>query len=382
MQDEEPEVQQQIKAGVASSWPVGVEDWERRAAATLDRGAFDWIAGGSGEEWTLAANREAFRRRQLRPRVLAGTSGRDLSVEILGAGSPSPFLLAPIGSQTVAHPEGERATARAALAARIPMLVSTAASTSMEDIAEVYGEGPLWYQLYWVGDRDVTASLLGRAEAAGYQAIVLTVDVPIVGWHDRGIRNDYVPFLLDHGIKQYTSDPVFGSRLEVPHEQDPSAAGRAVMKMFPNPSLSWSDMAWLRRQTALPLVMKGIMTPEDALRAREAGFEAVVVSNHGGRQLDGAMASLDALPAVREALGADATVLMDGGVRRGSDVVKALALGADAVLLGRPYIYGLVVGGQAGVEHVLSTMQAEIDLAFTLAGARRPEELDPSFVTP
>jgi len=362
-------------------WPVGAAEWEARAAEVMDRGPFEWIAGGAGEEWTLRATREAFHKWQLRPRMLTGNLERELSVEVLGTTSPAPFLLAPIGGQTLAHPDGELAVARAAVQTGIPMLVSTAASHSMEDIARVLGSHAGWFQLYWVSDKEVTESFVDRATACGYRAIVLTVDTPMVGWRDRDLRNAYVPFLKGEGIRQYTSDPVFRSRLTLTPEEDPVAAGEAVVKMFPNLSLTWKELAWLRERVRLPLLIKGLLTAEDARRARDAGADGVIVSNHGGRQLDGAIASLDALPEVRRALGDDATVLMDSGIRRGSDVIKALALGADAVLLGRPFMYGLAVAGQEGVEHVLNSLTAEIDVALSLVGAASAGGLDPSFVT-
>ncbi len=362
------------------AWPVGARDWEDAARAVLAEPSFDWLSGGAGEEWTLAANRAAFERRRLRPRVLAGTGNRTLAVELLGTTSPAPFLLAPIGGQTVAHPQGEIATAQAAGEAGVPMVVSTAASNSMEDIAVALGSTPGWYQLYWVSDDDVAASLARRAEQSGYRALVLTVDTPMVGWRDRDLRNAYIPFLRDEGVRQYTTDPVFRSRLAAAPEDDPQAAGAAMMAMFPNHDLTWDRLSWLREQTSLPILLKGILTAEDAFRAAAAGMDGVIVSNHGGRQLDGAVAALDALPEVRDALGPEAMVLMDSGIRRGTDVVKALALGADAVLLGRPYLYGLAVGGRAGVAQVLRTLIAEIDSALALVGARSPADLDSSFV--
>lgn len=361
-------------------WPVGLEDWVARAAETLGRNQFDWIEGGAGEEWTLKANRDAFERWRLRPRMLAGNAERDLSVEVLGTRSPAPFLVAPIGGQTVVHPEGELATARAAAATRVPLIVSTAASHPMEDIARVMGDGPRWYQLYWVSDEEVTESFLERAQRSGHEAIVLTVDSPRVGWRDRDLRNAYSPFLEGDGIAQYTSDPVFRSRLAVPPEEDPAAAGAAVTEMFPNFRVTWSQLSWLRERTSLPLLVKGILTAEDARMARDAGIDGVVVSNHGARQLDGEVAALDALPEVRAALGDEATVLMDSGVRRGVDVVKALALGADAVLIGRPYLYGLAIGGESGVARVLNGLVAEVDFTLGLIGARDAASVSRSFV--
>lgn len=380
MEHPEDELPSELATQTHRDWPVGTEEWEQRASVTLTSNAFDWIAGGAGEESTIRANRAAFERRQLRPRMLVDTSSRDISVEISGTRSSAPFLLAPIGGQTVAHPKGEKATARAAQKLGIPLVISTAASYSMEEIATECGDSPFWHQLYWVGDEGVVASFVQRAEDCGASAIVLTVDSPMVGWRDRDLRNGYTPFIQDEGLRQYTSDPVFRSRLENAPKDDPRAASSAMMKMFPNVSLTWNRLDWLRNKTSLPIFIKGILRGDDARRALDAGMDGVIVSNHGGRQLDGEIASLDALPEVRSAVGDRALVLFDSGIRRGVDVVKALALGADAVLLGRPYIYGLAAGGQEGVEQVLRTLMAEIDLTFVLVGVDRVGELDPSFV--
>ena len=375
MDESDRRAHEQAYARGDKPWPVSIDDWERAAAEVLDRPQFDWIAGGAGEESTVRANRDAFERWRLVPRVLTGNSDRDASVDVLGTRSPAPFLLAPIGGQTVAHPDGELATARAAAKTGVPLVVSTAASYPMEEISKEMGDSARWYQLYWVED-DLAASFVDRALSAGYEAIVLTVDTPMIGWRDRDLRNSYVPFERGHGIGQYTSDPVFRAGLEASPEEDPEAAGQAVVDMFPNFSLTWSHVEQLRKRVDVPLLIKGILSPDDARRARDAGADGVIVSNHGGRQLDGAIGSLDALPSVREAVGSDLTVLIDGGIRRGWDVVKALALGADAVLLGRPYIYGLALAGEAGVEQVITFLMAEIDLALALLGARTPKDVD------
>ena len=379
MDDSDRRALEQAYARGDKPWPVGIDDWERAAAEVLNRPQFDWIAGGAGEESTVRANRDAFERWRLVPRVLTGNSDRDASVDVLGTPSPAPFLLAPIGGQTVAHPDGELATARAAAKTGVPLIVSTAASYPMEEISKEMGDSARWYQLYWVEDA-LAASFVDRALSAGYEAIVLTVDTPMIGWRDRDLRNSYVPFERGHGIGQYTSDPVFRAGLEASPEEDPEAAGQAVVDMFPNFSLTWSHVEQLRKRVDVPLLIKGILSPDDARRARDAGADGVIVSNHGGRQLDGAIGSLDALPSVREAVGSDLTVLIDGGTRRGWDVVKALALGADAVLLGRPYIYGLALAGEAGVEQVITFLMAEIDLALALLGARTPKDVDASLV--
>jgi lactate 2-monooxygenase len=364
-----------------TEWPVGADEWEARAREVLDQPGFDYIAGGAGSEATMKANREAFYRRRLVPKMLRGTAERDLGVQVLGARSPHPFMLAPVGVQAIAHPEAELATARAAAATATPMIVSSAASTPMEDISAAMSDTPRWFQLYWVSDREVVESLVHRAELSGYSAIVLTLDTLYLGWRDRDLRNHaFLPFLGAKGIAQFTSDPVFRSRLAETPEDNPLLAGATWVQMFPNLGLTWADTAWLRSLTRLPLLAKGVLSPEDAERAIEAGFDGVIVSNHGGRQVDGAVAALDALPAVRVAVGRDFPVLMDSGVRRGSDILKAVALGADCVLIGRPYIWGLAVGGQPGVEEVIRMIAAETDLSLALVGAHSAAELDQSYI--
>jgi lactate 2-monooxygenase len=363
-----------------SRWPISAEEWEARASEMLEPGPFDYIAGGAGAESTMRANLEAFERHRLRPRMLTGNRERDISVEVLGTRSPAPFLLAPIGVLSIAHPEGELAVARAAASTDIPMVLSSAASHSLEEVAQAMGEAPRWFQLYWINDREVAISLVERAEAAGFGAIVVTLDTNTLGWRPRDLRKAYLPFVTGEGCAQFFSDPVFRSRLERPPEDDMLAAAVAMLATFPNLGLTWDDLRWLRGRTRLPLLVKGILTGEDAVRARECGVEGVVVSNHGGRQVDGAVAALDALVEVREALGPDAVVLMDSGIRSGADVLKALALGADAVLLGRPYAYGLAVGGQEGVETVVRQLMAETDVTLALLGGTHARELDSSWI--
>ena len=380
MSFEGSQIQNAIYVSGESPWPITPEEWELRAAEVLEPGPFDYIAGGAGSEATMRANLEAFERRRLRPRMLTGNSERDISVEVLGTSSPAPFLLAPIGVLSIAHAEGELAVARAAAATDVPIVLSCAASRSIEAVAEAMGEAERWFQLYWVNDRDVVVSLVERAEAAGYGAIVVTLDTLTLGWRPRDLRKAYLPFVTGEGCAQFFSDPVFRSRLERPPEDDMLAAAVAMLATFSNLGLTWDDLAWLRDRTKLPLLVKGVLTGEDAQRARECGVDGIVVSNHGGRQVDGAVAALDALVEVREAVGPEAVVLMDGGIRRGADVLKALALGADAVLLGRPYAYGLAVGGQEGVETMIRHLMAETDLTLALLGGTRAADLDSSWI--
>jgi len=371
-------VQNAIYLSGGTEWPVGFDAWEGRARETLERPAYDYVAGGAGAEETMRANLDAFRRRVLRPRMLVGTPERDLSVEVLGLRSPVPFLLAPVGVLSIVHPDAERAVARASNATGVPFVVSSAASTSLEDVAAI--EPPRWFQLYWWGDPELAESLVRRVEAAGYGAIVLTVDTLNLGWRPRDLGNGYFPFLAGHGLEQFFSDPVFAERLEKTPTEDRATASLMALAAFSNLALTWDDLGRLREWTSLPVLLKGILRGDDATRALDLGIDGIVVSNHGGRQVDGSIAALDALVEVRDAVGPDPVVLMDSGVRTAADVLKAVALGADAVLLGRPYVYGLAVAGQEGVETVIRQLAGEIDLTMALAGARNVAELDRSFV--
>jgi lactate 2-monooxygenase len=360
-------------------WPLTADGWEAAARERLDDGPFGYIAGGAGAESTMAANLGAFARWRIRPRMLRGNTTRDISVEVLGTRSPAPFLLAPIGVLSIAHEEAEVGVARAAASSGVPMLLSSAATHTIEDVAET--GAPRWFQLYWVNDRDICASFVRRAEEAGYGAIVVTLDTLTLGWRPRDLRHAYLPFLDGEGCGQFFSDPVFRARLDQPPEEDVLAAAAMMLATFPNLGLVWDDLDWLRGQTRLPLLVKGVLTADDARRALDHGCDGVIVSNHGGRQVDGAVAALDALVEVRDAL-PEAVVLMDGGVRCAADVLKAVALGADAVLLGRPYAYALAVGGQRGVEQLIQNLMAEIDLNLALAGGTSVRELDRDWLTP
>ncbi|HET7649040.1 MAG TPA: alpha-hydroxy-acid oxidizing protein [Gaiellaceae bacterium] len=359
-------------------WPLEAADWERAAEERLDAGAFGYIAGGAGSESTMRANLDAFQRWRLRPRMLTGNTTRDISVDVLGLRSPAPFLLAPIGVLSIAHEQGEVGVAQASAASGVPMLLSSAATHSIEQVAET--GAPRWFQLYWVNDRDICESFVRRAEAAGYGAIVVTLDTLTLGWRPRDLRLAYLPFIKGEGCGQYFTDPVFLSKLARTPEEDPLTAAATMLATFPNLGLTWPDLDWLRAQTTLPILVKGVLTADDAQEALQHGVDGLIVSNHGGRQVDGAVAALDALVEVRDAL-PDAVVLMDGGIRCAADVLKAVALGADAVLLGRPYAYALAVGGSRGVEELIQNLMAEIDLTLALAGARSVRELDRSWLS-
>jgi lactate 2-monooxygenase len=362
-------------AGELPEHPVALADLAREMQRTADPRATAYVFGGAGTEDTMRANEEAFRRWRIVPRMLRDVSERDLSVSVLGTELPAPLALAPIGVQTVVHPDGELAVARAAAAVGLPMAVSTVSSSTLEEIAAT-GEGPKWFQLYWPSDRELAASFLARAERAGYRAVIVTLDTFLPGWKPRDLQGAWQPFLQGVGIANYLSDPVFRARLALPPEEDPQAAVGEFVGQFTNPRLTWDDLDFLRSRTTLPIALKGILHPDDARAAREHGADAVVVSNHGGRQLDGAIASLDALPAIVDAISGELEVLLDSGVRSGADVFKALALGADAVLLGRPYLWGLAAGGEPGVLAVLRAVLAELDLTIGLSGHTRPAELD------
>jgi lactate 2-monooxygenase len=363
--------------GETPSVPVSVAELERLAAERMDERAANYVFAGAGSEDTMDANREAFRRWRVVPRMLRDVAERDLSTSVLGTAVPAPLLLAPIGVQKVVHPDGELATARAAASLGLPMIASTNSHFTLEEIAEAGGEGPRWFQLYWPNDRDLAASFVRRAEAAGYGAIVLTVDTFVPGWKPRDLQQAWLPFLNGMGVANYFQDPVFRAALDETPEENVGAATGHFLGVQANPALNWADLGWLREQTELPIVIKGIQHADDAHEAAARGIDGVIVSNHGGRQVDGAIASLDALPAIVEAAGDDLTVLFDSGVRSGSDVIKALALGADAVCLGRPYVWGLALEGQQGVETVLKMVLAELDLTLALCGYTEPGQLGP-----
>ncbi|HEU5105269.1 MAG TPA: alpha-hydroxy-acid oxidizing protein [Solirubrobacterales bacterium] len=366
--------------GETPAVPVAVADLEQQALAAMDPKAANYVWAGAGSEDTIDANAAAFRRHRIVPRMLRDVSERDLTTTVLGTSMPAPLLLAPIGVQKVVHEDGELATARAAAAVGVPMIASTASHFSLEEIAEAGGEAPRWFQLYWPNDPALARSMVERAERVGYEAIVLTVDTFIPGWKPRDLQQAWLPFLNGMGVANYFQDPVFRAGLELTPEEDVGAATGHFLGVQANPALNWDDLAQLREMTSLPILIKGIQHPDDAREAVRQGIDGIVVSNHGGRQVDGAIASLDALPAIVEAAGDDLAVLFDSGVRGGADVLKALALGADAVCLGRPYIWGLALDGQAGVETVLKMVLAELDLTMALCGLTRPEEIGPGLL--
>lgn len=366
--------------GQRPTTPMSYEQLEEQARQRLSPEAYGYVAGGAGGEETMRANRAAFERWQIVPRMLRDVSQRDLRLQALGASMPAPVMLAPIGVQSIVHPEAELAVARAAASIGVPFILSTASSKTMEEVAQAadaVGNTPRWYQLYWGRDPELTASFLSRAEKAGYSAIVVTLDTPILSWRERDISLAYLPFLLGEGIANYLSDPVFRASLPQPPEENPQAAIMRFVQVFSNPTLTWDDLTFLREHTSLPLLLKGILHPDDANRALDAGAAGIIVSNHGGRQVDGAIPALDALPGVVAAVRDRAPVLFDSGIRRGADVFRAVALGAQAVLLGRPYMWGLTLGGEAGVRDVVLNTLADLDLTLALSGYTSCAQLTP-----
>src|SRR3954451_9770144 len=350
--------------------------WERAFAERVTPEAHGYVAGAAGAEDTLRENLEAFRRWRIVPRMLRDISSRDMRTELFGAELHSPLLLAPVGVQAIVHPDGELASARAAASVGVPMVHSTAASHSIEDVAAALGDTPRWFQLYWPNDQELAASFVHRAEDAGYGAIVLTLDTFMLAWRPRDLSTAYLPFLKGIGIANYLSDPVFRGALDRPPEEDlPAAIGRWA-QIFSDPTVTWDRLAFLREHTGLPILLKGVLHAQDARKALEHGLDGLIVSNHGGRQVDGAVGALDALPDVVAAVPDDYPVLFDSGIRSGADVVKALALGARAVLVGRPYIWGLGVAGEEGVRQVLRSLLAEVDLTMGLSGLTALDQVD------
>ncbi|MFC3957757.1 alpha-hydroxy-acid oxidizing protein [Halovivax cerinus] len=366
------------------SIPPRFDDLEAAAREALDPDAYAYVAGSAGAERTDAANRAAFSTWRLVPRMLRDVADRDLTVSLFGTEYPAPVGLAPIGVQSIIHDEGELASARAAADLGLPFVSSSAASEPMEDVADAVGDGPAWFQLYWSSNRDLTASFVDRAERAGYDALVVTVDTPIISWRERDVERGYLPFLDAEGVGNYFSDPVFEELLGQDPVENVGAAVMQFVDVFGDASLTWEDLAWLRDLTDLPIIVKGIVHPEDAELAVESGADGVVVSNHGGRQVDNALPAIEALPAVVDHLEAvgdgDVPVCFDRGIRRGADAVTALALGAELVFLGRPYVYGLAIDGEDGVREVCRNFLADLDLTMGLSGCSSVSELDRSML--
>ncbi len=390
-----------IRPSVPTSWPALVARAERR----MSREGFAYLAGGAGSESTIFNNRNGFDEWQIVPRVLRDVSRRDLSVTLFGQTLPAPLLLAPVGVSSMAHSEADVGAAKAAAAESVPMVFSNQASRSMEDCAAVMGDSPRWFQLYWSTVDDLVESFVKRAEACGCAALVVTLDTTMLGWRSRDLDLASLPFAHGWGIAQYTSDPVFqalvaervaagqhsgedkpkvtaaairtlldiarahpGSARDNLRSPVPRAAVQTFLDIYSRPSITWADLAWLRARTRLPIILKGVLHPDDARMALDHGVDGLIVSTHGGRQVDGSIGAVQALPGVVEAVGARVPVLMDSGIRGGADVFKAVNLGADAVLIGRAWAYGLAIAGWEGARDVIRNIIGELDLTMGLTG--------------
>jgi lactate 2-monooxygenase len=405
-----------FRAGVFGHAPVvptSAAALEKAARRKCSRKAWAYVAGGAGDGATMRANRAAFDRWQIVPRMLRDVTDRDLSTNVLGTPLPAPMLIAPIGAAGLVRDDADVLVGTAAAETGVPYIFSSQGSSPMEDTAAAMGGCPRWYQLYWSRDEELVDSFIHRAESIGAQALVVTLDTTMLGWRPQDLDLGSLPFSQGIGIAQYTSDPRFrqlvqqrldsgetgnddvevtlgavrtllsisrrhpGGFLDNLRSPFPRAAVETFLDVYSNPALSWDHIATLRDRTRLPVVLKGILHPDDARRALDAGVDAVMVSNHGGRQVDGSIGSLDALVAIREAIGDEPTVLLDSGIRGGADVYKALALGADAVTLGRPHVYGLAVAGSRGVADVVRNVIAELDLVMALTGTRTVADITP-----
>ena len=358
----------------APALPVSIERLRERAQAALTPEAFAYI-GGAGNEETMAANRADFSYWRIMPRMLTDISVRSLASTIHGQQTAAPFIVAPIGLHELYCAEGELPAARAAAVRKIPFTLSCQSSRTIEEVAQVMGNESRFFQLYWSRDRELTRSFLRRVEATGYTALVVTLDTRLLGWRPRDLDLGHNPFLLGKGIANYTSDPVFRAALSRPPEEDITAAVRHFLTVFNDLTITWEDLAWLRQATRLPITIKGILRPDDARRAVASGVEGLIVSNHGGRQVDGSISAIAALPGIVEAVGGKIEIGLDSGIRSGADAVKALALGASYVGLGRPCVYGLAAAGETGVGWVLDNFAAELDLTMALAGCVTPAQL-------
>lgn len=388
-------------SGTISKIPTSPQALEEKARKKMSAKAFAYVAGGAGKELTVKRNRDAFAQYQIKPRMLRDVSDYDTSVSFLGHDLPAPILLSPVGVLDLCHPQADLAVGKAAAELGIPYIFSNQASIPMETVSAAMGDGLRMFQLYWSKSYDLVASLVSRAEACGCKAIVVTLDTTMLGWRLRDLDEAYLPFLRGKGIAQYTSDPVFQALLDEPEEEAPPKpkinlstlkavwellnnypdsfwtnlrsgrpmrAVRQFTNMYTNPSLNWKDLPFLREHTKLPIILKGIHHPEDARRAVDAGVDGLIISNHGGRQVDGAVSTIEMLPAIKAVVDKDFPLLLDSGVRTGADVFKALALGANAICIGRPYAYGLALDGQSGVSMVVKNLWADFELTMRLSG--------------
>lgn len=388
--------------------PFNTKELEKKAKEKMTPEAFAYVAGGAGIESTIRSNRSDFEKWKIIPRMLRDVSERDTSIELFGQKISSPLLLSPVGVLDLAHKEADLGVAKAATATNIPMIFSNQASASMEATSKVMGDAPRWFQLYWSKSNELVASLVQRAEACGCSAIVVTLDTTMLGWRIQDLDLAYLPFLRAKGIAQYISDPVFLKLMEEENEDNknqikitfdtisnlielmrnypgsfwqnlrskrPLKAVRKFINIYSRPSLTWEDLPFLKNHTKLPIILKGILHPEDAQKAIDNGIDGIIVSNHGGRQVDGAISTIEALPKIVKSVNGQIPVLMDSGVRGGADMFKAIALGAKAVCIGRPFVYGLAVAGQKGVEEVINNFKADFELTMGLVGCRSVSEI-------
>jgi len=396
-------------AGIRPIVNIDLLKLEETAKARMSPEAFAYIAGGAGNESTVRSNREAFEKVKIVPRMLRNVSERDTSIELFGQKLPSPLLLSPVGVLEMVHPEADVAVGRAASEMSVPYIFSNQASKPMEQVASAMGNSPRWFQLYWSKSNDLVASFVQRAEKCGCSAIVVTLDTTMLGWRTRDLEIAYLPFLEGKGIAQYTSDPVFQKLMDEPDLNPqvkrkvtlqtihgliqmvnnypgsgffsklksgrPIKAVQKFVSMYSNPAITWDDLSFLRKHTKLPIVLKGILHPDDAKKAVDYGMDGVIISNHGGRQVDGSISTFEALPKIVEAVNGKIPVLLDSGVRGGADVFKALALGAKAVCIGRPYVYGLTIAGEQGVKSVLKNFMTDFELTMGLAGCKSISEI-------
>ena len=397
-------------AGKRSKIPVDAAKLEEKAITRMSKKAAAYIAGGAGLQSSVTNNRTSFEKYNIVPRMLRNVSVRDTGIELFGKKIPSPLILAPVGVLEMVHKQADLAVGRAAAVENVPYILSNQASKPMEEVAAIMGDGERWFQLYWSKSNDLVASLVKRAEQCGCSAIVVTLDTTLLGWRTQDLDVAYLPFLEGKGIAQYSSDPVFQRLMD-----EPSATNRAklslslnammgfikMVKAYPgnnflaklssgkplkavkkftdiysNPAITWDDVKFIRQQTKLPILLKGILHSEDAKLAVQHGIDGIVVSNHGGRQVDGSLSAIDALPGIVAAVKGSVPVIMDSGIRGGADMFKALALGATAVCVGRPYVYGLTIDGENGVREVIQNLLADFDLTMGLAGCKSIAEIN------
>lgn len=403
-------------AGTRSTVPIHPKHLELSAQQKMTPAAFAYIAGGAGSESSMHDNVAAFQSVKIVPRMLRDVSVRDMSVSLFGTPLPSPFLLSPIGVLELVHDQADIAVARAASKFGVPYIFSNQASRQMESCAAVMGNSPRWFQLYWSKSNSLVQSFVERAEKCGCSSIVVTLDTTMLGWRTRDLELGYLPFLEGKGIAQYTSDPVFQKMMDEV-DQTPArkrsisyqsiqglikmvnnypGAGffkklksgrpvKAVQKFvatYSNPATTWKDLEFLRKHTSLPILLKGILHPDDARLALDAGINGIIVSNHGGRQVDGSISTFAALPSIAKVIQKRIPILLDSGIRTGADAFKALAAGATAVCIGRPYVYGLAHGGQQGVEQVIQNFLADFELTMALAGCKNISEIDTGCISP